>query len=158
MTITLLCPSPLVKDSDIKSIADDYIKRLQDKVVVKELSVKTKPSDTLDVVKQKQGEAIIAAMEKLTQNTAVIVLDERGKPYDSRQLATQLSNYKNNGLSDVCIIIGGAFGLSEEVLKKSHVRLSLGNMVWPHRLVFVMILEQLYRAQQINMGHPYHKD
>ncbi len=158
MTITILCPSPLVKDSDIKSIADDYIKRLQDKVVIKELSVKTKPRDTPESVKQKQGEAIIAATAKLTQNTAIIVLDERGKPYDSRQLATQFSNYKNNGLSDVCIIIGGAFGLPQEVLEKSDLRLSLGNMVWPHRLVFAMILEQLYRAQQINMGHPYHKD
>lgn len=117
MTITIICPSPLVKDNDIKSIADDYIKRLQDKVVVQELNVKTKASDTPDIVKQKQGEAIITAMEKLTQNTAIVSLDERGKSYDSRQLATQLSNYQNNGLSDVCIIIGGAFGLSENVLK-----------------------------------------
>ena len=96
MTITIICPSPLVKDNDIKSIADDYIKRLQDKVVVQELNVKTKASDTPDIVKQKQGEAIITAMEKLTQNTAIVSLDERGKSYDSRQLATQLSNYQNN--------------------------------------------------------------
>jgi 23S rRNA (pseudouridine1915-N3)-methyltransferase len=158
MTITILCPSPLVKDNAIKTIADDYIKRLHDKVVIQELNVKTKTNDVADLVKQKQGDAIVIALSKLSQNTAIIALDERGKSYDSRQIATQLSHYKNDGLSDVCIIIGGAFGLSQDVLKKSHMRLSLGTMVWPHRLVFVMILEQLYRSQQINMGHPYHKD
>lgn len=158
MTITLICPSPLVKDSAVKEIASDYIKRLHDNVIIQELNVKTKTNDIPDTVKQKQGDAILIALDKLSQNTAIITLDERGKTHDSRQFAKQLSTYRNEGLSDICLIIGGAFGLSSDVLNKSHMRLSLGAMVWPHRLVFVMVLEQLYRAQQINMGHPYHKD
>ncbi len=146
-----------MKDMDIKSLCDDYIKRITTPVQIIECTTKTKPNDSDDVVKQKQGEAILKSLEKLPSNTALIMLDERGKLMDSPAFASQLSQFQNQGQSSFCFVIGGAFGLSANVLAKADLKLSFGTMVWPHRLVGVMLLEQIYRAMAINAGHPYHK-
>lgn len=158
MKITILCPSPLLKDKHVKSIADTYIKRMNSIINVDTVNVKISNNDSDDLVKKKQGDALLIAINKLPSHTAIITLDERGKDLDSRAFAKKLVDFTINGYSDICIVIGGAFGLSPDVLEKSNIKISLGKMVWPHRMVGIMILEQLYRAQQINSGHPYHKD
>ena len=157
MSITILCPTPLLKDAAIKSLCDDYIKRMNTPVQFIDMTAKTKPHDNDDLVKQKQGQAILKHLEKSPSSTAVIALDERGKQMDSPRLAQSITDFQIQGKSTFCFIIGGAFGLPQAVLDKADMRLSFGAMVWPHRLVGVMLLEQLYRAQQINAGHPYHK-
>lgn len=88
----------------------------------------------------------------------VICCDERGKSYDSRSFAKALSDWQDKRGPDIAFIIGGADGLHESVLQKADGALSLGAMVWPHLLVRVMLAEQLYRAQTILSGHPYHRD
>ena len=157
MTITLICPSPLTKDTATKDLISEYCKRLNDKVEFVDLKVKTKSSDSDDLVKKKQADAILAALDKFPQNTCFIAMDERGKQLNSMSFATELEKFMSNGQSHFCFIIGGAFGLTQNVLDKVELKLSLGNLVWPHRLVSVMLLEQLYRAQSILAGHPYHK-
>jgi len=156
--ITILCPSPLIKDQSIQSIANDYIKRHNAVIEIIDLNVKIKSNDSDVLVKQKQGEAILNKIDRLSSSCALMAMDERGKLLDSRQFSTKLSDYTIQGYSDLCIIIGGAYGLSSDVLNRVDFKLSFGPMVWPHRLVAIMVLEQLYRAQQINAGHPYHKD
>jgi 23S rRNA (pseudouridine1915-N3)-methyltransferase len=146
-----------MKDHNIKSLCDDYIKRLSVPVHFIECTTKIKQNDSDDQIKQKQGDAILKQIEKFPTNTTFIALDERGKQLDSPSLAEKLSIYQTKGTSSFCFIIGGAFGLSQDILDKMDFKLSFGSMVWPHRLVGVMLLEQLYRAQQINAGHPYHK-
>jgi len=158
MRITILCPSPLLKDSAIQSLADDYIKRMNHTVQIIEVATKISNNDTADLVKKKQGESLLKHLDKLGTDTQIITLDERGKNLSSPELAKKLTVAMRDGTSSFCFVIGGAYGLSSDILAKAHFSISFGKMVWPHRLVGVMLLEQLYRAQQINVGHPYHKD
>ncbi len=157
MAITILCPSSLNKDTVIKSLCDDYIKRIQDDIQIIECAIKTKSKDTGDVIKQKQAESVLKQIEKLPKNTALIALDERGQKLSSTALSKQLDKMELQGFSSFCYIIGGAYGLGQTVLDKVDFKLSFGEMVWPHRLIAVMLLEQIYRAYQIRSGHPYHK-
>lgn len=146
-----------MKEAAIKSICDDYIKRIDGAVTIVDLAVKIKSNDSDDIVKKKQGKAICAYLDKAGTQCAIIAMHEHGRNLSSTDLADELQKMQSRGFSQFCFIIGGAFGLSDDVLNRTHFKLSLGKMVWPHRLVAPMLLEQLYRAQQINAGHPYHK-
>ena len=157
MSITILCPSPLLKDKDINNLTQDYIAKMADTVNVIDLKVKTSNSETPDIVKKKQGDALLSHLEKKS-GTFVFTMDERGKNLTSPQLAQKIQTVKNNGISDFIFVIGGAYGLHQDIINHADMSLSFGSMVWPHRLVGVMLLEQLYRSQQINAGHPYHKE
>jgi len=85
------------------------------------------------------------------------VLDGRGKMLDSAGLARQLGSWRDQGTAGITFVIGGADGLGDDVLARADLVLSLGAMTWPHQLVRVMLAEQLYRAQTILSGHPYHR-
>lgn len=87
----------------------------------------------------------------------VILLDERGKNLSSPELSEALSRQFVNS-KEVVIIIGGAFGVSEEVRQKSNLVWSLSRLVFPHQLVRVMLAEQIYRAQEIAVGGKYHHE
>lgn len=88
----------------------------------------------------------------------LIALDERGRPWTSRELADRLGQWRDQGTATSAFAIGGAEGLGRAVIERADAVLSLGAMTWPHLLVRGMLLEQLYRAQQILAGHPYHRD
>ena len=96
--------------------------------------------------------------EKAATADAVIALDERGKDLDSRAFAKVLQGFADNGRGQVAILIGGADGLDDETRALADLRLSLGRLTWPHLMVRVLIAEQLYRAETILRGHPYHRD
>jgi 23S rRNA (pseudouridine1915-N3)-methyltransferase len=106
-------------------------------------------------LKLREGELILAA---LPSRVALVALDGRGIPWSSRLLAERIAAWRDEGLSDIAFAIGGAEGLHSAVLDRADAILSLGPMTWPHLLVRGMLLEQLYRAQQILAGHPYHRD
>ncbi len=82
----------------------------------------------------------------------------RGVRWSSRELADRLATWRDSGAPEVAFAIGGAEGLGAAVLDRAAATLSLGPMTWPHLLVRGMLLEQLYRAQQILAGHPYHRE
>ncbi len=86
-----------------------------------------------------------------------MALDQRGSSWSSRDFADRLARWRDRGVAELAFAIGGAEGLGAAILEQSHVTLSLGPMTWPHLLVRGMLLEQLYRAQQILAGHPYHR-
>lgn len=88
----------------------------------------------------------------------VISLDERGKSLNSPEFAKILQNHQVHGQGPVTFVIGGADGLHDSIRKKSDHLISFGQLTWPHMLVRVLLLEQLYRAQQILSGHPYHRE
>jgi len=99
-----------------------------------------------------------AAMAALTPEKAVIVaLDERGDNLDSAALAQKLGGWRDQSVSQTILLIGGADGLSPELRRKAKLRLAFGAATWPHQMVRVMLLEQLYRAATILAGHPYHR-
>ena len=96
--------------------------------------------------------------QSLPANAAMIVLDERGDNLSSREFAQEIERFRENGRAALAFIIGGADGLDRSLLEAADRRLSFGRAVWPHRLVKVMLAEQLYRASTILSGHPYHRD
>jgi 23S rRNA (pseudouridine1915-N3)-methyltransferase len=99
-----------------------------------------------------------AAMAALIPEKAVIVaLDERGDNLDSAALAQKLGGWRDQSVSQTILLIGGADGLSPELRRKAKLRLAFGAATWPHQMVRVMLLEQLYRAATILAGHPYHR-
>jgi 23S rRNA (pseudouridine1915-N3)-methyltransferase len=87
----------------------------------------------------------------------VVLMDERGKDMTSRDLAARFKTWQEAG-RDIAFVIGGADGVLDTVRERADFTLGFGKLTWPHRLVRVMLLEQIYRAQQINAGHPYHRD
>lgn len=88
----------------------------------------------------------------------MVALDERGAAWSSAELAKRLAVWGDTRNRAVAFAIGGAGGLGSAVIERADAVLSLGKMTWPHLLVRGMLLEQLYRAQQILAGHPYHRD
>ena len=107
------------------------------------------------MLKSREAGLILGA---LPAATPLIALDERGSPWSSRELAGRLANWRDRGATELGFAIGGAEGLGPAVLDRAAVVLSLGAMTWPHFLARAMLLEQLYRAQQILAGHPYHRE
>jgi 23S rRNA (pseudouridine1915-N3)-methyltransferase len=88
----------------------------------------------------------------------VIALDERGKQMDSRAFSQMLGQERDQGARDMCFLIGGADGFDHDALPAGVRLMSLGRMVWPHKLVRVMLAEQIYRASALLSGAPYHRD
>ena len=107
-------------------------------------------------LKAREAELILAA---LPPGARLVALDERGAAWSSRvELADRLRDWRDAGTGAVAFAIGGADGLGTAVIERADAVLSLGSMTWPHLLVRGMLLEQLYRAQQILAGHPYHRE
>ncbi|MEQ8165607.1 MAG: 23S rRNA (pseudouridine(1915)-N(3))-methyltransferase RlmH [Kiloniellaceae bacterium] len=108
------------------------------------------------------GEALKAAEAALLSRqvpagAVVVVLDERGQQLSSPDFAARLGQFENAGRRDIAFLIGGAAGLAGTLREEADLVLSLGPMTWPHLLARGLLAEQLYRAQQILAGHPYHK-
>ena len=101
-------------------------------------------------------EELIALANIIPAGAAVVLLDAHGETLDSPSLAAQLAKWRGNDRPAAVFLIGGADGLSPSLRDKAELRLSFGAATWPHQLVRVMLLEQLYRATTILTGHPYH--
>ena len=129
-----------------------YAARLKWPMTLKEVVVKERlPPESL---KAREGELLLAA---LPEDAAAIALDESGALLDSAGLARRLGQWRDRGTGSVAFLIGGADGLDETVRQRADLVLSLGRVTWPHLLVRGLLAEQLYRAQQILAGHPYHR-
>ena len=118
------------------------------------------PARVIEVEDRKGGgmaaEAVL--LQRAVPAGAVIcVLDERGKVETSPDFAARLGGWRDNGRSDLALVIGGADGIDPAFRAKADHKLSFGKMVWPHMLVRVMVTEQLYRAASILAGGPYHR-
>jgi 23S rRNA (pseudouridine1915-N3)-methyltransferase len=99
-----------------------------------------------------------AAISALIPEKAVIVaLDERGSSVDSASFARHLGRWRDESVPHNVFVIGGADGLSPELRRKAKLSIAFGSATWPHQMVRVMLLEQIYRAATILAGHPYHR-
>jgi 23S rRNA (pseudouridine1915-N3)-methyltransferase len=108
-------------------------------------------------LKRREGELIEAALARRSGRRIVVALDERGRALASRPFAEALASWRGRGFDEAAFLIGGADGLDEPLREAAGLVLSLGPMTWPHLLVRGLLAEQLYRAQQIAAGHPYHR-
>lgn len=143
-----------LKKGHWKDAATHYHKSLARHYPLTEVIVKDAPSHLEDAAKKEwEGERIL---EKLDPQDFPICLDEHGKTITSVALSKKLTTWSEDPATSPCFIIGGAFGLGQEVLKKCRYTLSLSPMTFPHELARVLLLEQLYRAASIQKGMPYH--
>jgi 23S rRNA (pseudouridine1915-N3)-methyltransferase len=136
-----------------RDLYDDYVKRMRWSVTLREVDLK-KPAGA-GQTKAREAELLL---EALPPHARVIALDERGKQISSAEFATAIGDWRDGGDGEIVVIIGGADGLDERVRARADLVISLGRVTWPHMLVRGMIAEQLYRAQQILAGHPYHRE
>ena len=120
-----------------------------------------KSVDLVEVEGKPPGDmrAEAASLYRATPSASrTILLDERGAEWSSRQLAEKLARWRDDGLPAATFWIGGADGTAQSLKDQAHEKLALGRLTWPHRLVRVMIFEQIYRAVTILSGNPYHRD
>ena len=97
-------------------------------------------------------------MNYIDKNDLVIILDEKGKQFTSREFAQKIDVWMNSSVKKVHILIGGAYGFSEEIYSRANEKMSLSKMTFTHQMIRLFIVEQLYRADQILQGKPYHND
>ncbi len=97
-------------------------------------------------------------LEKLDEDSFIVVMDERGDGLRSLDFAQTIQKIQSTGSDKITFLIGGAEGFTDEIRNKANMMLSFGQQTWPHVMVRVMLLEQIYRAQQIIAGHPYHRE
>ncbi len=129
-----------------------YAARLRPPLVLKEVEEK-RPLAVTDR-QAREAEKLLAAVPR---GARIVALDERGKALDSVAFARTLGKWQDQGVQDVAFLIGGADGHDGSVRQKADLILGLGAMTWPHMLVRGLIAEQIYRAQCILSGHPYHR-
>lgn len=144
LSIDLIAVGKL-KNDPLADVFEDYKKRLLWKFSLIELDGKT------------QAEQLSKIEAELKPKAALAVLDECGKSLSSRDFAAKIDAWQVSH-GRVQFVIGGADGLSDAVRKKATMLMSFGAQTWPHMMARVMLMEQIYRAQQILAGHPYHRD
>ncbi|MEC3608302.1 23S rRNA (pseudouridine(1915)-N(3))-methyltransferase RlmH [Bacillus glycinifermentans] len=159
MNISIVAIGKL-KEKYLKQGIDEYIKRLSAyaKVDIIELPDEKAPENLSDqdmkIVKDKEGDRILS---KISPDAHVIALAIEGKMKSSEELADNMDRLATYGKSKVTFVIGGSLGLSNAVLKRADEKLSFSRMTFPHQLMRLILLEQVYRAFRINRGEPYHK-
>lgn len=131
---------------------EEYVRRLKWAVTLREVDVRGKLAPA--AMRTREGELLQA---EIPDRARLIALDGGGKTLSSEDLAVSLGAWRDGGTETLAFVIGGAGGLDPALLKRAQMTLSLGKMTWPHMLVRVMLAEQLYRAQSILQGHPYHR-
>lgn len=159
MNISVICIGKL-KESYWREAIAEYSKRLSkySTLTIDELKEERLPDNASNAeeegVKASEGSSIL---KRVKASSYVIALDVKGKALSSEGLAEKLSALAIEGKSDVTFIIGGSLGLSQEVLTRADFRLSFSAMTFPHQMMRVILLEQIYRAFKINKNETYHK-
>jgi 23S rRNA (pseudouridine1915-N3)-methyltransferase len=142
-----------LKAGPLKNLEQYYAGRIGWKLVIREITAKRKlPPPEL---RQHEGALLLDSCPK---DAVLVALDERGKALASLEFAQRLGQWRDGGARDLAFLIGGAEGLSESVKRRAALVLSLGPATWPHFLARGMLLEQIYRAETLLAGHPYHRE
>jgi 23S rRNA (pseudouridine1915-N3)-methyltransferase len=140
-------------DAHQKALWERYAGR--QKPALELLQVEDKRRAASGELKLREAKLLLAA---IPPGALVVALDEHGKTLDSAGLARQIGRWRDQGAGILAFVIGGADGLDASVLARATLVLSLGPMTWPHQLARIMLAEQLYRAETILAGHPYHRE
>lgn len=159
MKITLICVGKL-KEKYWTLGVEEYSKRLRRycNLEILELPDEKTPDNAgegmEEIIKKKEGERILKALK---EDSFCIALAIEGTMLSSEELAGKIEQLGVSGTSHISFIIGGSLGLSDEVLKRADYKLSFSKMTFPHQLMRVVLLEQIYRSYRINNNEPYHK-
>jgi 23S rRNA (pseudouridine1915-N3)-methyltransferase len=147
-----------LKAGPFLTLFQDYARRISWPISVTEVEERRQLAGSER--KAREGALLLAevdAARRKLSDPIIVALDEHGEGMSSAAFAARLGDWRDAG-RDIVFVIGGAQGLSETVLNRVDTTLSLGPMTWPHLLVRVLMVEQLFRAQSILSGHPYHRE
>ena len=159
MRITIVCVGK-VKEKYFTGAIDEYSKRLSRycKLEIIEVPDEKTPDGASEAVnqqiKEKEGRRIL---DKIPEDAYVMVLAIEGKQPDSVELSEKIEKLGVRGESHIVFVIGGSLGLSSEVMKRANEAISFSRMTFPHQLMRVILLEQIYRGFRIIANEPYHK-
>lgn len=159
MKITVLCVGK-IKEKYFRDAIDEYAKRLSrycklEIIEVADEKTVENPSPAEEaLIKEREAERILKSMK---DDTWLIALAIDGKKYDSPAFAGKINSLGIQGKSHLTFVIGGSLGLHESVLKRANEKISFSDMTFPHQLMRVILLEQVYRGYRIIHGEPYHK-
>lgn len=159
MNITIITVGKL-KEKYLKMGIEEFTKRLgaYAKIDLLEVPDEKAPEQLseaeMEIVKRKEGERILS---KIGADAYVIALAIEGKMKTSEELAAEIESLMTYGRSKIVFVIGGSLGLHEDVMKRSDEKLSFSKMTFPHQMMKLILLEQVYRAFRIMKGEPYHK-
>lgn len=159
MKITVLCVGKIKEKFYIQAL-DEYIKRLSRYVKLEIIQVADEKTpdgagDALNAqILTTEGERLL---KKLPEDAHVITLEIGGRKLSSEAFAANIDTLMVKGVSHIAFVIGGSLGLGENMRRKSDFALSFSDMTFPHQLMRVILLEQIYRAFRINANEPYHK-
>ena len=157
MKINLLCIGK-TDDKEIKNLINYYITRLPrhwNFEITEIPDVKNARNLTPDLLKKEEAKLFFNTIEN---SDWVILLDEKGKQFTSREFAQKLDFYQNNSIKKICFLVGGAYGFSDEMYQRANEKLSISKMTFTHQMIRLFFVEQIYRADQILQGKPYHND
>lgn len=157
MRVNLLCIGK-TEDKEIKNLIGYYLTRLPKhwNFEITELpDIKNAKNLSPDLLKKEEGKSFLNFIDN---QDVVIILDEKGKEFTSREFATKMNHWQNNSVKRLIFVIGGAFGFSKEVYERANERISLSKMTFTHQMIRLFFVEQIYRADQILQGKPYHND
>ena len=149
-----------IKEKYLKDAIDEYTKRLSKycKLEIVEVTDEKTPDNASEVaeeaIRAKEAERILKYVK---EDAYIITLEINGKQLSSEELAEKIEKLGVQGTSHIAFIIGGSIGLGKEILAKSNYALSFSKMTFPHQLMRVILLEQVYRSYRIINGEPYHK-
>lgn len=147
MNISIVCAGKL-KEDYLKAAEKEYLKRLSPYARIKIVEVRER-DDPL-----REGEDIL---KKLRDDTQVVALDLKGQSFSSEELADYIDALALKGASNISFVIGGSLGLSQEVRERADILLSFSKLTFPHQLIRIFLLEQVYRSFKIIKNEPYHK-
>ncbi len=137
----------------VRDLVDEYVGRSAWPLTVREVEPRKKLSGL--ALRNHEGDLLLAA---IPPQATLVALDERGRDLTSMAFAEKLGQWRDDGVQELAFVIGGADGLSQSVRDRAALVLAFGSATWPHMMVRAMLAEQIYRAQTILSGHPYHRE
>ncbi len=146
------------KKGYLQGSLSDFYKRIQKYVSLEEVVIQDVPNaKSLDSFKRNDLEGK-SVLKRLKDSDIVVLLDEKGKGYDSRGFAKFIEDKMLYSRQDMAFVVGGAYGFSPEMYERADFKIKLSDMTFSHQLIRLIMAEQLYRAMTIIKGHPYHND
>ena len=149
-----------LKQGPERELAERYRERFEDigrKLGFRGLDIHEIPESRARDAAARIAEEAAAISAAIPENSVLVTLDERGENIGSQSLALRLGRWRDQSIPSIVFVIGGADGLSPDLRRKAEFSIAFGSATWPHQMVRVMLLEQVYRAATILSGHPYHR-
>lgn len=149
-----------LKQGPERELSEDYRRRVRaigQRLSVREIEIIEIRESRAAEAERRRIEESIAVANVIPEGAATVILDQHGENLDSAALAALLQKWRTQDRPAICFVVGAADGLAASLFERAQLRLAFGAATWPHQLVRIMLLEQLYRAASIIAGHPYHR-